>query len=123
MVLEKIEDKVSKPLSTGNLQGKMNIGDNVQIKGNTRILGPCYIGQNTIIDNAYIGPFTSIGSNCLLRNVEVGNSVIMDQSNLDVSEIVRIADSILGPNTKITSSTSKPKAFKLVLGRDSKIEL
>jgi hypothetical protein len=47
----------------------------------------------------------------------------MDQSNLDVSEIVRIADSILGPNTKITTSTSKPKAFKLVLGRDSKIEL
>ena len=123
MVLEKIEDKVSKPLSTRNLQGKVKIGDNVQIKGNTRILGPCYISQNTIIDNAYIGPYTSIGSNCLLRNVDVGNSVIMDQTNLDVSEIVRIADSILGPNTKITTSTSKPKAFKLVLGRDSKIEL
>ena len=122
MVLEKIEDKVSKPFSNVNLQGKVKIGHNVEIKGNTRILGPCYIGQNTIIDNAYIGPYTSIGSNCLLRNVEVGNSVIMDQSNLNVSEIVRIADSILGPNTKITTSTSKPKAFKLVLGRDSKIE-
>ena len=110
-------------IHSGNLQGKVKIGDNVQIKGNTRILGPCYIGHNTIIDNSYIGPYTSVGSNCLLRNVEVGNSVIMDCSNLDVSEIVRIADSILGPNTKITTSPSKPKAFKLVLGRDSKIEL
>ena len=98
MVLEKIEDKVSKPLLNGNLQGKVKIGDNVQIKGNTRILGPCYIGHNTIIDNSYIGPYTSVGSNCLLRNVEVGNSVIMDQTNLDVSSLSSFWKSIeFGP--------------------------
>ncbi|MDA8142937.1 MAG: glucose-1-phosphate thymidylyltransferase [Thermoplasmatales archaeon] len=123
MVLEKIEDANSKPLSRGIFQGKMSLGDNVQIIGNTRILGPCYIGPNTRLENSYVGPYTSIGSNCMLKNVEVGNSVIMDACNLDVSDTIHIADSLIGPNTKIISSKSKPKAFKLVLGRDSKIEL
>ena len=123
MVLEKIDDKVQKPLPSLTIQGKVKIGDNVNISGNTRILGPCYIGSNTTLENTYVGPYTSIGTNCLLRNVEVGNSVVMDSSSLDVSESLRIADSLIGPNTKIVSSKSKPKAFKLVLGRDSKIEL
>lgn len=123
MVLEKIEDRILKPISSGIIQGKVRIGDNVQITGNTRILGPCYIGSNTILENTYVGPYTSIGSHCLLRNVEVGNSVIMDSSSLDVSDVIRISDSIIGPNTRIATSALKPKAFKLVLGRDSKIEL
>ena len=123
MVLEKIGDDASKQLHSGVVQGKIKIGDNVQIKGSTRILGPCYIGSNTVLENTYVGPYTSIGSNCLIKNVEVGNSVIMDTSNLDVAEAIRISDSLIGPNTKILSSKSKPKAFKLVLGRDSKIEL
>ena len=112
-----------KQLHSGVVQGRLKIGDNVQISGSTRILGPCYIGSNTTLENTFVGPYTSIGSNCLLRNVEVGNSVVMDSSSLDVSEPLRIADSLIGPNTKILSSKSKPKAFKLVLGRDSKIEL
>ena len=123
MILEKIEDGASKQLHSGVVQGRLKIGDNVQISGSTRILGPCYIGSNTTLENTFVGPYTSIGSNCLLRNVEVGNSVVMDSSSLDVSEPLRIADSLIGPNTKILSSKSKPKAFKLVLGRDSKIEL
>ena len=123
MVLEKIDDNELRPLSSAMIHGKVKISDNVNISGNTRILGPCYIGPNTTLENTYIGPYTSIGSNCLLRNIEVGNSVVMDSSSLDVSESVRIADSLIGPNTKIMSSKSKPKAFKLVLGRDSKIEL
>jgi glucose-1-phosphate thymidylyltransferase len=123
MVLEKIDDKTMKPLPSVMIQGKAKIADNVKISGNTRILGPCYIGSNTTLENTFVGPYTSIGSNCLLRNVEVGNSVVMDSSSLDVSESLRIADSLIGPNTKILSSKSKPKAFKLVLGRDSKIEL
>ena len=123
MVLEKIDDEGKKPYSSAMINGRVKIGENVNITGNTRILGPCYIGPNTILENTYIGPYTSIGSNCLLRNIEVGNSVVMDSSSLDVSETIRIADSLIGPSTKIMSSETKPKAFKLVLGRDSRIEL
>ena len=123
MILEKIQDEGSKQLHTGAVQGKLKIGENVHLSGSTRILGPCYIGSNTVIESTYVGPYTSIGSNCVLKNVEVENSVIMDSSSLDVTETIRITDSLIGPNTKILSSKSKPKAFKLVLGCDSKIEL
>lgn len=123
MVLEKIEQVPMNQVHAGTIQGRVKIGENVQINGSTRILGPCYIGSNTTLENTYVGPYSSIGSNCMLRNIEVGNSVVMDSSSLDVSETVRIADSLIGPNTKIMSSKTKPKAFKLVLGRDSKLEL
>ena len=123
MVLEKIDDKEQRPYPSALINGRVKIGNNVSITGNTRILGPCYIGPNTTLENTYVGPYTSIGSNCFLRNAEVGNSVVMDSSIIDVSETARIADSLIGPNSKIMSSKLKPQALKLVLGRDSRIEL
>lgn len=123
MVLDKVEGNTSTGIQNGKTQGRVKIGKNVTFLGNTRILGPCYIGNETTIDNSYIGPYTSIGSKCVLRNIEVEGSVIMDGSSLEVSSGIRIADSLIGPSTMVKTSSSKPKALRLVVGRDSKIEL
>ncbi len=123
MVLEKIQGDTLTDKLAGKAQGRITFGSNVTVKGNTRILGPCYIGANSVLENTFLGPYTSIGTDCVLSNVEIENSVIMDSSCLQVSEGIRISDSLIGPNTKISTSNVKPKSFKLVLGRDSKIEL
>ena len=95
----------------------------MKLLGNTRILGPCYIGSNTQIRDSYIGPFTSIGANCNIENVEIENSIIMDESDIKMPGETRISESLIGSKTSIKPNISRQKAMKLVLGRESKLEL
>ena len=123
MVLDKIVRSVSNTYDGNEISGRANIHSSVVIKGNTRILGPCYIGKNTVIEDSYIGPYTSIGSNCQLKNIETDDSVIMDNCAIIGKGDLRISRSLIGSNVKVTPSTSRTGNICLILGRDSRLEL
>jgi glucose-1-phosphate thymidylyltransferase len=55
---------------------------------NCNIMGPVYIGPNTVIKNSTIGPFTSISENTILEDVEVQQSLIMQNCHLERTKIV-----------------------------------
>ncbi len=62
-------------------QGKIIIDDNVTIMAQSTIVGPCYIGKNSIIKiGAKIYPNTSIGEFCKIGG-EVENSIFQSYSN------------------------------------------
>lgn len=59
---------------------------------NSEIIEPCYIGKGTVLRNTTVGPFVSIGSNCIIENTTVKNSLIQNQTaiknaNLDEAMI------------------------------------
>lgn len=54
------------------------IDPSVQLK-NSKIIQPCYIGENVILNNSTVGPNVSIGNDCTLNQVLIKNSLI--QSN------------------------------------------
>ena len=121
LVLDRIKGNQIK--EEGKISGRVYIGGSVKLLENTRILGPCYIGSDTQIIDSYIGPFTSIGSNCNIENVEIENSIIMDDTNIKMPNETRISESLIGSKTIIKPSISRPRALKLILGRESKLEL
>ena len=123
MVLDKINRSISKTYDINKISGRANIHPSVAIKGNTRILGPCYIGKDAIIEDSYIGPYTSIGSNCQLKNIETEDSVIMDNCDIIGKGDFRISRSLIGANVKIRPSGSRTGDICLILGRDSRLEL
>ncbi len=47
---------------------------------NSKIIEPCYIGGNVIINNSSIGPNVSIGNNCTVSDVTVKNSLIQSHN-------------------------------------------
>jgi glucose-1-phosphate thymidylyltransferase len=69
----------------------------------------------------YIGPYTSIGNNCIIRKGEIENSIIMDNCTIDIRE--RITDSIIGPYSEVTTGKSKPHGKKFIVGERTSIEL
>ena len=121
LVLDRIKGNQMKEES--KISGRVYLGENVKLLENTRILGPCYIGSNTQIKDSYIGPFTSIGANCNIENVEIENSIIMDETDIKMPGETRISESLIGPKTSIKPNNSRQRAMKLVLGRESKLEL
>jgi len=89
---------------------------------NSVVRGPTIIGHNSRLVNAYVGPFTSIYHDCLLENVEIEHSIIMEQCTLK-NIPSRIEDSLIGRNVEISHSPIKPRAYKLTIGDNSKLGL
>jgi len=49
---------------------------------NSNIIEPCYIGENVILKNANIGPNVSIGSNTVIEDSSVKNSLIQNHTSI-----------------------------------------
>ena len=84
------------------------------------VRGPVIIGANTRIEDAFVGPFTAIDHDCVVRRAEIENSIVMDGSHIsDVRD--RIADSLIGRSVEIRQSAPTPKALRLLLGDHSQV--
>ncbi len=123
LILDRISGISSATASLRNVSGRLLMGSDTFISDDTRILGPCFIGSGTRIENSYIGPFTSIGSNCFIKDAEIEDSIIMDGSSLKLSKNFNIRQSLIGANVNIKMNGSDSRTLKLVLGRDSKMEI
>ena len=121
LVLDKIPNDPSSAVK--NSSGRVFIHTTAKIDNNSTILGPCYIGPDSIVNNCYIGPFTSIGANCKVNNADIEDSIIMDGATVDLRSSATIRNSIIGPSASITVGVNAKKVMRLILGRDSAVEL
>ena len=85
------------------------------------IRGPAIIGAGTVIEDAYVGPFTSIGPDCVLMRTEVEYSVVLERCT--VIDIPRIEGSLLGREVSIVRGERRPAAYRFLLGDHSQIEI
>jgi len=124
LILDEIKPEIkSKIQNHASIQGRVSIGENTTIKDGAIIRGPTIIGNNSTIEkDVYIGPYTSIGNNTTIKRGEIENSIIMDNCHIDIDD--RITDSLIGPNSTITSNkNNKPKARRFLIGEQSQITL
>ena len=121
--LEEIKSKTDGLIDPSvEIQGKVEIGANSKILGNSVLRGPISIAQGATIRNSYIGPFTSIGNRAEVYNSEIESSLIMDESYISLPS--RIVNSLIGRNSSVISSKNKkPSGHKIIVGENSKIEL
>lgn len=89
---------------------------------NSVIRGPTIIGANTVIENSYVGPFTSIYENVKVTNCEIEHSIILEDST--ISDLpARLQDSLIGRKTMVTRNKSLPRAIKMNLGDNSNVQV
>jgi len=82
---------------------------------NSIVRGPTIIGEDTLVENSYIGPFTSVYHHVTVQNCEIERSIVLEHSKI-VDLDVRLQDSLIGRNAKVTSNRHKPSALKMNLG-------
>ncbi|MBI4744279.1 MAG: glucose-1-phosphate thymidylyltransferase [Actinobacteria bacterium] len=105
--------------SDSHIIGKVVIEKGAEVI-NSIIRGPAIIGENTKIINSFIGPFTSVYFDVVIKNSEIEHSIILEKSSiLDIH--VRIEDSLIGKNVEVSKSPIKPKAYRFMLGDNSKV--
>lgn len=96
------------------IDARVTVQDGAKII-NSIVRGPTVIGKNTIIENSYIGPFTSIYHNCEVRNCEIERSIVLENSKvIDIDQTLR--DSLIGRNATVKRNERKPSGIKMNLG-------
>lgn len=103
------------------IEGRVKIAKGSKLT-NTTVRGPVVIGENCIINNAYIGPYTSISNSVVIENSEIEYSVVMHNSSITNIK-KRIAESLIASNVKIICSQGTPHTHKFLIGDDSDIIL
>jgi len=101
--------------------GRVKIGENTSIINST-IRGPVIIGNNCHLENCFIGPYSSIGDDVCLKEIDLEHSVILKSAEVTGIE-QRIVDSVIGQRAKIHFVPKRPKALSFMIGDDSQIEL
>lgn len=69
---------------------------------NSKIVLPCFVGENVILENSSVGPYASIGANSYIKNSEVTNSIIQENTTISSS---RISNSMIGNFAEIHLTT------------------
>ncbi len=89
---------------------------------NSVVRGPAVIGRHTIIENSFVGPFTSIGDECTIQNSEVEFSIVLNKCEiLDVG--LRIEGSLLGTSSRVIKADGRPRTHRFMIGDQSLIEV
>jgi len=106
--------------AASQIQGRVTIEKGAKIS-NSRIRGPVVIGPDAIVEDSYIGPYTSLGKNCRVIKSEMDHSVVLDGSS--IVGVSKLTDSLIGRDVEVIRSFQQPRALRLMLGDDSKVEL
>ncbi|NJE09275.1 glucose-1-phosphate thymidylyltransferase [Thermococcus sp. M39] len=120
LILDDIERDI-RVETKAKIIGRVVIEEGTEIDENTVIKGPAIIGKNCKIRNAYIGPYTSIGNNCVIENTEIEDSVILEGSEIRCGG--RIVESLIGRNVKILEQNNHPIGRRLIIGDNSQLTL
>ncbi len=105
----------------GRLEGRVELGEGAVVV-DSLVRGPAIIGRGVRLEGAFVGPYTSIGDGCNLVRCEIENSIVLAGSEIrDIG--TRIDGSLVGRNTKIAKTDSKPKAYRFMLGDNSEVDI
>jgi len=104
--------------AASRIDGRVVLGDGVKVVGSV-VRGPVVIGAGTRIEDSYVGPFTSIGDECVVLDSEVEHSVLLD--GVQVEGMRRVADSLVGRNVKLVRADFQPRSYRFLIGDDSEV--
>lgn len=120
-VLETLEPHVAGTVDEGSeIIGRVRIEEGARVSG-SRIVGPVVIGAGTVVNDAYIGPFTSVSEGCRIEDSEIEYSIVLRGAS--VTGVRRVEASLIGRDVEVTPAPRNPKAHRLVLGDHSKVQI
>lgn len=103
--------------------GQVDLHETAIIRDGAVVRGPVSIAADTTIESdTYVGPYTSIGHDCVVAGTHIENSVIVGDSRITTDG--RIVDSLIGRGAMIESADDLlPDGRRLVVGENSHLKL
>ena len=116
---ERIKRSIKGELVGSRVEGRVVIEDGTKIVNST-IRGPTIIGRNCLIQNSFIGPYTSVDDGARILNSSVEYCVILENALLD--NVDRLEESLIGRHAKVRRSKGRG-IIRLNIGDYSEVEM
>lgn len=121
LILDNIEGRIEGELIDSQADGRVVIEAGARLERST-VRGPAVIGARALLVDAYVGPYTAIGEDCVLERAEVEHSILLAGSK--VSGLGgRMESSLLGRNVLISRDDRQPRAYRFMVGDNSEISI
>jgi glucose-1-phosphate thymidylyltransferase len=122
LVLEEVEGRIEGEVSEDSrIEGRVVVSEGATVTRSV-IRGPAVVGAGAVIEDAYIGPYTSIGEDTRIERCEIEHSILL--AGATVSDLdARMEASLLGRNVKLTRSDGRPRTLRLLVGDNSEMEI
>lgn len=120
LILETFDQRVDGDIDEhSSIEGKVVIEAGAVVRQSV-VRGPAVIGRNATIEQAYVGPFTAIMNDAVIRGSEIEHSIVLESAVItDLAN--RIVDSLIGKNVRIYRQPMKPSAYRFMLGDNSEV--
>jgi glucose-1-phosphate thymidylyltransferase len=122
LVLEEIETRLDGEIDEASkVEGRVVVEPGAKVSGSV-VRGPAVIGAGARIEDAYVGPYTSIGEEVTICRSEIEHSIVLAGSLVqDLG--TRMEASLLGREVKLTRSDGMPKTLRMLVGDKSEIKI
>jgi glucose-1-phosphate thymidylyltransferase len=122
LVLEEIDPDVQGEVDADSrVEGRVALAPGAKLTRSV-VRGPAVIGAGAKIEDAYIGPYTSIGEDVEISRCEVEHSIVLAGSVVqDLG--TRMEASLLGREVKLTRSEGPPRTLRMLVGDKCEIEI
>jgi glucose-1-phosphate thymidylyltransferase len=122
LVLEEVGERIE-----GEVDAESRVEGRVVVEKGAKVLrsvirGPAVVGAGAEIEDAYIGPYTSIGEGVRVQRSEIEHSILLAGSVVEDLG-TRMEASLLGRNVKLRRSAGMPKTLRFLVGDNSEIEI
>ena len=102
------------------ITGRVQLGARSRVVNST-VRGPAVIGENVLLENSFVGPFTSIGNDCRIVSSVLEHCVLLE--NARIEQVDRLEDSLIGKNSVVLKNHEMHQAYRLMIGDDSEVLL
>jgi glucose-1-phosphate thymidylyltransferase len=119
LILETLERRVDGELVDAHIDGRVVIEPGARVERST-VRGPAIIGAGAVVRDAYIGPYTAVGRDCLIEQAEVEHSILLEASSVRHLD-GRMESSLLGKNVRNSRGERQPRAYRFMVGDNSEI--
>jgi glucose-1-phosphate thymidylyltransferase len=121
LVLDVLEPRVEGELVDSALEGRVVLEAGARLV-RASVRGPAIIGAGSLIEDAYIGPYSAISPGVVVRRAEVEHSILLADSRVEDLD-ARVESSLIGRGATISRSGDKPRAYRFMVGDSSSIGL
>lgn len=106
--------------SESQVTGRVRLGKGSKIK-RSKVRGPVVIGENVLVEDSFVGPFTSIGNGCQIVSSVLEHCLLLENARID--HVDRLEDSLIGKNSAVLRNQNNHQAYRLSIGDDSEVLL
>lgn len=107
--------------SDNDVQGRVSISPSAQVSGTT-LRGPVLIGAETIIEDSFIGPYTSIDRGSTVIGTEIEYAMVLAGADVRYPGS-RLEASVIGERAVVKKNLALPGGLHVILGQDARLIL